>query len=95
MSWFLIAKFPNPSPNPSPSPKKCLGTGLHPGVPADPQLKIVGLLMKWIGKEPFKFKLLCTVVSDEAVQKLIMKKVEEIVLMADKMLLGGAQKMDP
>ena len=75
-------------------PKKCLGTSLHLEVPADPQLIIAGVLLKWIGKEPFKIlgKQLCTNAADEAARKLIMKKVGENVLMIDKLLLGGAQK---
>ena len=35
-------------------PKKCLGTSPHLGVPSDPRLKIAGVLMQWIGKQPFK-----------------------------------------
>ena len=75
-------------------PKKCVGTSLHLGVPADPGLTIAGVPMKWIGKELFKFlgKQLCANASDEAARRLIMKKVEESVPKIDKLLLGSAQK---
>ena len=76
-------------------PKKCLGTSLHAGVPADPELTIAGVPMKWIENEAFKFlgKQLCANASDAAARKLIMQKLEEAVVKIDKLLLGSAQKM--
>ena len=76
-------------------PKKCVGTSLHHGVPADPKLTIAGVPMKWIEKEPFKFlgKQLCANASDEAARRLIMKETEDAVLKIDNLLLGCAQKM--
>ena len=49
--------------------------------------------MDWKGALQIVGKQLCTDASDEAARKLIMKKVEESVLMIDKLLLGGAQKL--
>ena len=48
--------------------KEVCGNQLASWSSSRPQLKIVGVLMKWIGKEPFEFlgQQLCTDASDEA-----------------------------